>query len=425
MNNYKTTNILLITILIGFATFFGVVGFTTYQDSTKETIIIDDFFKDFEDLNKYAKDTVKPTVITYSQLKNFNENESYFDKKIDNSKSVTTYTKVKEKKETNKYKNYNTTSRVTTYSMLKNKKPVKKNNFDTSSRVTTYSKLQKNTSKKEKIKAPSSRVTTYSKLKKETPKINPPKIKKEVKPKIKKSVASKKINQYKTSKKTILKPTYTKKAKKKKEIAIKTTPITTRKKPVITESKKVIVKTKKKIKPTIKKKEKPLLVKKQPKNISTDKPSKKIVSKQKKESYKPFTTTKKGTLVYAKKELTTAENINLIEKAPVYPSCKNTNSEDDKKACLLTNVSKFVLQHFNSKIGKNAGLKKGFHEIRVLFIIDEHGKSKTYKVLGKYNTSVKNEIQRIINNLPTMTPGKANGKNVPVKYSVKVLFEIK
>jgi hypothetical protein len=149
------------------------------------------------------------------------------------------------------------------------------------------------------------------------------------------------------------------------------------------------------------------------------------ITKNKVPNFKKATSSSTTTLKYAKKELNTATNINFIESAPIYPSCTQKTTENDKKACLLTNVSKFVLNNFNNDIGKKAGLKKGFHEIRILFIIDEKGKSKTYKVLGKYSKSVKNEVKRIINNLPKMIPGKSNGENVPVKYSVKVLFEIK
>jgi hypothetical protein len=212
--------------------------------------------------------------------------------------------------------------------------------------------------------------------------------------------------------------TYSPSKKEKRKKRIDVSKIVTTYKP-----KKEIIKSKKVISTKSHKKRKSQNKKRKNKKNKKSIPQK--TNKNKATNFKKATSSSTTTLKYAKKELNTATNINFIESAPVYPSCTEKITENDKKACLLTNVSKFVLNNFNNAIGKKAGLKKGFHEIRILFIIDEKGKSKTYKVLGKYSKSVKNEVKRIINNLPKMIPGKSNGKNVPVKYSVKVLFEIK
>ncbi len=388
MNNYKKTNAFLIIFTLGIAVFFGILSFTSTQAEVEETSKINAYLAEFENLNQYQKkDTITPNVITYSQLKNFNENDDYLHNRKDISKSVTTYSK----------------SGIT---LLTKKK------YDVSKNVTTYSNL-KRTGTEQKKQSLSNRVTTYSALKKElkTDKKQKVAIKSKNKPKQKAILKKTKTEPLKKENKTLVK---VQKSKVKK--------ITNPKKTLKTSSKKVIARNKKPVQ--IKKENRIQQPKKNKKSFVKPTIKKSTTISQTPIKYKKHKSTE--TLHYNKKELNTATNINLIESAPVYPSCQNKTTEDDKKSCLLTNVSRFVLDNFNNSVGKKAGLKKGFYEIRVLFIIDENGISKTYKVLGnKYSPIIKNEIKRIINHLPKMIPGKSNGKKVPVKYSVKVLFEVK
>jgi len=301
------------------------------------------------------------------------ENLNQYQKKDSVKPNVITYSQLKNFNENDNYlhNKKDISKYVTTYSKSGITLPSKKK-YDVSKNVTTYSKL-KRTQTKQKKQSISNRVTTYSALKKEQ-----------------KTGKKQSINLENNPK--ILKKTYTKPLKKSK------------------------VNKNKNLK----------------NNLKTRKTKKEYRIQQPKKEKKPTTTSllKKHksteTLHYNKKELNTATNINLIESAPVYPNCQNKTTENDKKACLLNKISRYVLNNFNTAVGKKAGLKKGFYEIRVLFIIDENGISKTYKVLGKnYSPIIKNEIKRLINHLPKMIPGKSNGKNVPVKYSLKVLFEVK
>lgn len=376
MKNYQKTNLFLILFSFGILTFLGTLSFTSIQEDDIINSKIDAYFAYFENLNQYAKkDSITPNVITYSQIKNFNENDNYNKKKKDISSRVTTYSKANIT--ITKRKKKDISNRVTTYSSLKN------NNQTKNKAVIKISnnKTQEKTPVKKIVTSRKKTPTKYNSRKKETKIIGTKTTKKAPKP-VKKNV----------QKTTIPK-------------------ITNRKKKQNIISKNILVKKTKT--PPVQQIKTPTKT-----NITQSTLSKNLL---------PFKKSKTPvkTLLYAKKELNTATNINLVESAPVYPNCNNKLTENDKKSCLLTNVSKYVLDHFNSDIGKKAGLKKGFYEIRILFIIDEKGNSKTYKVLGKYNTAIKNEIQRIINNLPKMIPGKANGKNVPVKYSVKVVFEVK
>lgn len=375
MKKYTNTNTVLKLFAIGIITFFSILSFSDAQAEVDETTIIDSYFADFENLNQYQqKDTITPNVVTYSKLKNFNEKDNYLNNKKDISNRVTTYSK----------------SNISTSTPKK---------IDISNRVTSYSKI-KSTGNVSKKYDNSNRVKTYSALKKEDE--NKPKI--NIKPAKKALLKKKKIIV------TVQKSSSKKNSKPKKKNIV---------------SRKKFVVKKQVAKKTTNRKEKKGINPQQKRKKSVKKPISQKTKNITKTTDRQIKFQPTKTLHYNTKELNTATNINLIESAPVYPNCLNKITENDKKACLLTNVSQFVLDNFNNALGKKAGLKKGFYEIRVLFIIDKTGKSKTYKVLGKFSPIIKNEIKRIINKLPKMIPGKSNGKNVPVKYSVKVLFEIK
>lgn len=403
MKKYTNTNTVLKLFAIGIITFFSILSFSDAQAEVDETTIIDSYFADFENLNQYQqKDTIAPNVVTYSQLKNFNEKDNYLNNKKDISNRVTTYSK--SNISTSTPKKIDISNRVTSYSSLKNKKQNKAQNYsqnkkDISKSVTSYSKIN-NTTKVPKKYDNSSRVKTHSALKKEDE--NKPKT--NVKPAKKALLKKKKIIV------TVQKSSSKKNSKPKKKNIV---------------SRKKIVVKKQVAKKTTNRKEKKGINSQQKRKKSVKKPISQKTKNINKTTDRQIKFQPTKMLHYNTKELNTATNINLIESAPVYPNCLNKITENDKKACLLTNVSQFVLDNFNNALGKKAGLKKGFYEIRVLFIIDKTGKSKTYKVLGKFSPIIKNEIKRIINKLPKMIPGKSNGKNVPVKYSVKVLFEIK
>lgn len=63
--------------------------------------------------------------------------------------------------------------------------------------------------------------------------------------------------------------------------------------------------------------------------------------------------------------------------------------------------------------------------VTVNFIVDENGKIKNAKVVKGVSEALDAEALRVINNAPAWTPAKQGGKNVPVSYSVPVVFAIR
>jgi len=134
---------------------------------------------------------------------------------------------------------------------------------------------------------------------------------------------------------------------------------------------------------------------------------------------------KSNTIYHGIPALDEAININTVGSVPIYPGCESKLSEKSRKNCLEAKVSSYVYGKFNLSVIKNLGIKKGFHELRVLFVIDQYGKSKGVKAIGSWHPRIKTEAIRVVNTLPKMTAGKKNNQNINVKYSIKIPFIVK
>lgn len=59
------------------------------------------------------------------------------------------------------------------------------------------------------------------------------------------------------------------------------------------------------------------------------------------------------------------------------------------------------------------------------FVIDKDGTLKETKVLRGIGNGCDEEALRVVQNMPTWTPGRQNGKNVSVQYNLPVRFSLK
>jgi len=122
-------------------------------------------------------------------------------------------------------------------------------------------------------------------------------------------------------------------------------------------------------------------------------------------------------------DLDHSTNLNDIEFAPIYPGCEPIANETDKKNCFSIKISQYILRNFNSSVAKNIYSTKGkINKLRVLFIIDENGRAKASKIVGKWDRTIKKEVFRVITSIPKMKPGVSNGINTKVKYSMLIPF---
>ena len=113
----------------------------------------------------------------------------------------------------------------------------------------------------------------------------------------------------------------------------------------------------------------------------------------------------------------------VIDEVPTYPGCENLTTEKERKKCMAENISKFVQKKFNTDLAKDKGLI-GRQRINVIFKIDKEGNVVGVRSRAPH-PKLEDEARRVIGLLPKMIPGKHEGKNVIVPYSLPIVFEVK
>lgn len=115
-------------------------------------------------------------------------------------------------------------------------------------------------------------------------------------------------------------------------------------------------------------------------------------------------------------------DINAVEKVPVFPGCEKLDSNEEKTACLAAKIKNVIQKNFDGGMASEYGLS-GVQRIYVQFKIDENGEVSDVKTRAPHN-ALAVEADRVIHKIPKMTPGKQQNKNVSVRYSVPIIFEV-
>lgn len=110
-----------------------------------------------------------------------------------------------------------------------------------------------------------------------------------------------------------------------------------------------------------------------------------------------------------------------IEEVPTYPGC--TGSNETKKECFISRLSKFISKEFNADIAQELGLPSGKQRVFVMFIINKNGNITNIEARAPHK-SLEKEAIRVIESLPKMIPGRQFNKTVAVKYSLPIAYNV-
>lgn len=105
----------------------------------------------------------------------------------------------------------------------------------------------------------------------------------------------------------------------------------------------------------------------------------------------------------------------IIEDVPVFPGCKGSKAE--LKACFSKMVQKHFSRKFDADLPNELGLSPGRKRVFIGFKIDRTGKIVNIQARAPH-PKIKSEVISVMNQLPTMKPGRQRGKPVGVKYSI-------
>jgi len=127
----------------------------------------------------------------------------------------------------------------------------------------------------------------------------------------------------------------------------------------------------------------------------------------------------------------------LIEETPTYESCDAFESNDGKKKCLSTFLANFAQKNFDPNLinclkqktvysRRKGPVKKCFpllipgeKRIYVDFSINTDGKIEDIIARAPHG-KLKDEAIRVAKLIPTMSPGKQEGKPVKVTYTLPI-----
>lgn len=112
----------------------------------------------------------------------------------------------------------------------------------------------------------------------------------------------------------------------------------------------------------------------------------------------------------------------VIDEVPVFPGCESLSTNEERKICMSDKMSEMINQNFNIALGKDLGLT-GVNRIFVSFKINKEGVITNLRSRSPH-PDLDVEAQRVVTLLPKMKPGKHNGKEVGVLYSLPIAFKI-
>ena len=124
----------------------------------------------------------------------------------------------------------------------------------------------------------------------------------------------------------------------------------------------------------------------------------------------------------ASKDNSNAVPFAVIEDVPVFEGCEDLSSNEERKECMSRQITKFVNMNFNTNLGEELNLK-GVNRVITQFRIDETGKVVDVRARATH-PALQEEAIRVISGLPQMQPGKQDGENISVMYSLPIVFQV-
>lgn len=113
----------------------------------------------------------------------------------------------------------------------------------------------------------------------------------------------------------------------------------------------------------------------------------------------------------------------IIDEVPILESCKDLQTQKERKVCMSKEISKHVNRNFNTSIGDSLGLV-GKQRMNVIFKIDKNGDVTDIRARAPH-PKLEEEAIRVIKTLPKFIPGKHKGEAVIVPYSLPIIFQVK
>lgn len=115
-------------------------------------------------------------------------------------------------------------------------------------------------------------------------------------------------------------------------------------------------------------------------------------------------------------------DLDRVEKVPIFPGCESAASNEERLACMSEKLAKLIQRKFNTELAADLGLS-GVQKIQVQFKIDSKGNVTDIKTRSPYS-QLEKEAERVVNQIPAMTPGMQRNTPVSVVYNLPIAFNV-
>ncbi|UWX55415.1 TonB family protein [Maribacter litopenaei] len=107
-----------------------------------------------------------------------------------------------------------------------------------------------------------------------------------------------------------------------------------------------------------------------------------------------------------------------VDEVPIFPGCEDVS---DTRACFNEKIMEHISKNFRYP---EEAQKNGIQgRVSAMFTISDKGMVQNLKLRGP-DKLLEDEVQRILERLPKMEPGKNDGEQVAVAYSIPVNFKL-
>lgn len=108
-----------------------------------------------------------------------------------------------------------------------------------------------------------------------------------------------------------------------------------------------------------------------------------------------------------------------VQNPAIFPDCEDAK---DLKKCFSNKIRKHVSKNFDTGLAEVLGLT-GMQRLAAMFKVDTNGDITDIRVRS-INEELKQEFERVLNELPEMKPATQNGEKVNMLFSLPLVFRI-
>lgn len=130
-------------------------------------------------------------------------------------------------------------------------------------------------------------------------------------------------------------------------------------------------------------------------------------------------------------EISKQKNINddilkVAEQMPRFPGCENEATEEEKDKCAKTKMLEYIYK--NIEYPKEARENEIEGMVVIQFVVSEKGEITDVKIVRDVGGGCGLESEKVVKSMNDMpekwTPGKQDGQNVKVLYTLPVKFKL-